>query len=149
MELRVEVKSRYQEPEDASQLLYAPLSYEASVLQSRLYHLDFAGQLEAAQNFVRKVLVDPVSQEVGWDGRPLVAGAKFFLDYGMKAGALDLEKEAILSYYRNLTEKPFALEGLRLATRVYVFGDSVEETPFVRDICNPAIHSWSIATATA
>ena len=69
----------------------------------------------------------------------------FAIDYGMKPGALDLEKEAVVDYYRNLEKTGFELNDLKIEQRVYIFGE-VDPAPdrFVRDICNPAIHTWSV-----
>ena len=66
----------------------------------------------------------------------------------MKAGALDLEKEAILQNYRGHRNMGFTLDGLKITQRVYVFGQGDKETlaaRFAKDVCNPAIHNWTIA----
>lgn len=39
------------------------------------------------------MLVDPISQECTEQNAPILEGALFTIDYGMKAGALDLEKK--------------------------------------------------------
>jgi hypothetical protein len=93
------------------------------------------------------VLVDAISQEEHHDGAPLWPNASFILDYGMKGGALDLEKEAILSYYRTLSQPAFTLKKLTLKTRIYVFGKGAEPSLFVRDIVNPAIHTHEVLKA--
>ena len=67
---------------------------------------------------------------------------------GMKAGALDLEKEAILQNYRGRQNMGFTLDGLKITQRVYVFGQGDKEAlaaRFAKDVCNPAIHNWTIA----
>jgi hypothetical protein len=65
----------------------------------------------------------------------------------MKGGALDLEKETILNYFRSLQNPGFTLTKLILRKRVYVFGNEANEAPFVRDICNPAVHTWEVRRA--
>ena len=146
MSLTVEVISRYEQEEDCGKLLYAPLSDPLTFRKSRVYLFDFEGDPEDALAFARKVLVDSYSQDAHTDGVPFFPECRFFLDYGMKPGALDLEKEAILAYYRGLEEKKFQLTDLTLRTRIYVFGDpgAARSEPFLRDVVNPAIHTWKI-----
>ena len=41
-----------------------------------------------------------------------------------------------------------AMDGLKITQRVYVFGQGDKETlaaRFAKDVCNPAIHNWTIA----
>lgn len=94
------------------------------------------------------MLVDPISQECTEQNAPILKGALFTIDYGMKAGALDLEKEAILQNYRGRRNMGFTMDGLKITQRVYVFGQGDKETlaaRFAKDVCNPAIHNWTIA----
>jgi hypothetical protein len=65
----------------------------------------------------------------------------------MKGAALDLEKEAILNYYRTLKEPGFKLNKISLKTRIYVFGDGADPAVFVRDIVNPAIQNSEVISA--
>jgi len=111
------------------------------------YLFDYEGDPAALDAFVQEVLVDPISQHSHRDPSPLWQGTAFILDYGMKGGALDLEKEAILSYYRALKEPRFALKKLTLKTRVYVFGEGADPAVFVRDIVNPAIQNSEVILA--
>lgn len=40
------------------------------------------------------------------------------------------------------------MDGLKITQRVYVFGQGDKETlaaRFAKDVCNPAIHNWTIA----
>jgi hypothetical protein len=97
--------------------------------------------------FVRQVLLDPISQEIRDATTPAFEKAAFVLDYGMKGGALDLEKETILGYFRSLQNPGFTITRLTLRKRIYVFGDNAPDAPFVRDICNPAIHTWEVRRA--
>ena len=42
----------------------------------------------------------------------------------------------------------FTLDGLKITQRVYVFGQGDKEAlaaRFAKDVCNPAIHNWTIA----
>ena len=73
---------------------------------------------------------------------------KFYIDYGMKPGALDLEREAIISSQKSSNASEFKLLNLELSQRIYIFSDpEVASEPFVRDVCNPAIHVWSVTDA--
>ena len=78
----------------------------------------------------------------------MLDGALFILDYGMKAGALDLEKEAIIQNYQGRPDMPFSIDKLKITQRVYVFGEGDKtalSARFAKDVCNPAIHNWTIA----
>ena len=140
-----EITDRYLEAGDCSALLYAPLAQDLSYRQTRRYTLDFEGDEAAAAAFVGKTLLDEVGQELHQGDEAALEGYLFAIDYGMKPGALDLEKEAVVGYYRNLKKADFDLNDLKIEQRVYVFGEGdVSPDRFVRDICNPAIHTWSV-----
>jgi len=140
-----EITDRYLEAGDCSALLYAPLDQELSYRQTRRYTLDFEGDESAASEFVSKTLLDEVGQELHLGEDAALNGYLFAIDYGMKPGALDLEKEAVVTYYQNLESSDFELNDLKIEQRVYVFGDgSASPDRFVRDICNRAIHTWSV-----
>jgi len=140
-----EITDRYLEPGDCSALLYAPLDQDLSYRQTRRYTLDFEGDEAAVAKFVGKTLLDEVGQELHQGDGAALGGYLFAIDYGMKPGALDLEKEAVVGYYRNLEAPGFGLNDLKIEQRVYVFGaGKVLPDRFVRDICNPAIHTWSV-----
>lgn len=115
--------------------------------QPRLYCRNHRGRTKARE-YLLSVLVDPISQECTEQNAPILEGALFTIDYGMKAGALDLEKEAILQNYRGRRNMGFTMDGLKITQRVYVFGQGDKETlaaRFAKDVCNPAIHNWTIA----
>jgi len=153
--LHAEVTGRYDHAGDANHLLYTPLPRALSARQTRCYTVDYEGDGEALTAFLAKVLADPVSHELTTGEDPRFTGSSFILDYGMKGGALDLEKETILAHHRGDADPPFTIQSLRINRRVYVFDDAKSaETPqladrFVRDIVNPAIHTWKVTTATA
>ena len=70
----------------------------------------------------------------------------------MKPGALDLEKETILGYFRGLEKPEFSLLSLKIQRRVYLFGAAAAEVTalsarFVKDIVNPAIHHFTVLAA--
>ena len=73
------------------------------------------------------------------------------VSYGMKGGALDLEKETILAHHKGDAGAGFTIQSLRIQRRLYVFdpaptGDTAElSARFVRDIVNPSIHTWQIS----
>jgi hypothetical protein len=152
MRFEAEVVSRFAGAEDCDRILYAPLAHKLRYRRTRVYTLEIDGHRAAAERFVRDVLVDPVSQDVHFGGGPALPGALFHLDYGMKPGALDLEKEAVARYHGELRDPGFALASLTITQRVYVFdpapGSAAGPPPverFVRDVVNPAIHTWHVS----
>lgn len=142
-----EILGRFDHESDCQKLLYAPLSQRLTYRETTLYQVEFEGDEKALEAFVREVLLDPISQELRDGTESAFPKSAFVLEYGMKGGALDLEKETILGYYRSLPEPGFQLRRLALRKRVYVFGEAAEPAPFVRDICNPAIHTWDVRKA--
>jgi len=147
MKLPFEIIDRFIEEGDASGLLYAPLSEPLTFRQTRRYEFDADGDPAAVENFVRHTLLDDISQELRAGDDPALDGFRFILDYGMKPGALDLEKEAVVGFYHGLSDPGFTLNSLTIRQRVYVFGQgagAVDPGRFIRDICNPAIQNWSV-----
>lgn len=142
-----EIAGKFETEGNAQSLLYAPPPRPLTFRKTMRYLFDYEGSEAALDAFVSTALVDAISQEEHHDGAPLWPGASFILDYGMKGGALDLEKEAILGYYRTLKEPAFTLKKLTLKTRIYVFGDDAEPALFVRDIVNPAVHTHEVLKA--
>lgn len=139
-----EITGLFDKESDCHKLLYAPVSHPWTYRETVVYNVVFDGDESALEVFVRRVLVDPISQEMRDGSGSAFPAAAFVLEYGMKGGALDLEKETILNYYRALPEPGFALEKLTLRRRVYVFGEGADPAPFVKDVCNPAIHTWEV-----
>lgn len=142
-----EITGKFETEGNAASLLYAPPAKPLTFRKTMRYLFDYEGSEEALDAFVHKVLVDQISQVAHNDDKPLWDGTAFILDYGMKSGALDLEKEAILSYYRTLETPGFTLHKLVLRTRVYVFGEGADPAVFVRDIVNPAIQNSEVLRA--
>lgn len=148
-ELFAEVVSRFEEPEDCGALLYAPLKTDLTYRKTRRYRLVYDGSETKLESFLEDALLDPVSQDLALGGKPALDGALFYLDYGVKKGVLDLEKEAILRYYRELGTTDFDILELELSTRIYVFGEAgaggaAVSDRFVNDIVNPAIHRSNV-----
>ena len=142
-----EISDRFIEAGDANELLYEPLKEGLTFRRTRRYEIDFDGDKKAVKKFVKETLLDPISQEFHKGEKPALKDSRFFVEYGMKPGALDLEKEAILTYYRGIEEPGFTINDLKIRQRIYVFGKAVDEKvsdKFVRDICNRAIHNWSV-----
>ena len=147
MILHFEVTSRFQNVANADSLLYTPINAGLQFRTSRVYTVEISGDLDQARNYLKSVLVDPIAQNVSSQEAPMLSGALFIIDYGMKPGALDLEKEAILQNYRGRIGLPFTIDQLKITQRVYIFGDGDKDAlqaRFVRDICNPAIHYWIV-----
>jgi len=142
--LTAEVTGNYDALGDAGKLLYAPLDQPVGYRRTRVYDLEYEGEPADAQAFVRRVLLDAYAEEVTFGGAPAVAGYTFHLDYRMRPGALDLEREAILTSYRGARNRTIEIVSLQLTQRIYIFSDGdPEPAPFIRDVCNSAIHVWS------
>ena len=145
-----EISDRYIEPGHADELLYEPLGGDLTFRRTRRYEVEFEGKKKKLEAFIEKTLRDPISQELHEGEEPGLSDFSFVLEYGMKPGALDLEKEAILSYYKGIENPGFELQDLQIRQRIYVFGGGSDETDrFIRDICNGAIHNWNVINASA
>lgn len=146
MKMEWEVMRREQAVGDADALLYTPLHLGIGVKHSRIYHVEIAGDGEKARESLRGVLLDEVSQECRDNIATFSEGTQFVLDYGMKAGALDLEKEAIMTYYRRLAPQGFELKSLRIQQRLVFFGEAAvaHAAQFVKDVVNPAVHQHQL-----
>jgi len=145
-----EISDRFIEAADADHLLYEPLPERLAFRRTRRYLFEFSGDEEALGAFVRRTLFDPISQSLHRGEEPALEGFLFALDYGMKPGALDLEKEAVLAYHAGLESPGFSIESLVIRQRLYLFGEGKGRADrFVRDLCNPAIHQWNVIQGNA
>lgn len=145
--LTFEVFSRFQAATDANKLLYTPIADKLTYNHTRYYTVECEGDEGAARDYLRRVLVDPISQKVQEDDTPALTGELFCISYGIKKGALDLEKEAILANYAGRKGLPFTLKSLTITQRIYIFGEGDKEAlsaRFCKDVCNPAIHTLSV-----
>ena len=147
MQATFEIVGKFETQSDCHKLLYAPLSLPLKYREHVCYKIEFTGDAGALKQFVEKVLLDPISQELHEGGAPVWKEAEFVLDYGMKGGALDLEKETILGYFHTLKNPSFHIDKLTLRKRIYVFGEGADPAPFVRDVVNPAIHTHEVLKA--
>ena len=150
MRLQAEVIGRFDHAGDANSLLYTPLAARLTARHTRRYTVDYTGDEAALVAFLTKVLADPVSHDLRTGEAPALEGYAFFLDYGMKAGALDHEKETILAHHHSTPGAAFTITCLKINHRVYLFGESgaaAHADRFVKDIVNPAIHTWQVTTA--
>ncbi len=147
MKATFEITDRFAEPGKADELLYTPLDGAFTYRRTRRYLFAWEGDEITLNRFVAETLVDPVSQTLHAGDGAVFSGFLFALDYGMKPGALDLEKEAILRYHRELADPGFELRELTIRHRIYVFaeheGDLCSPDRFIRDVCNAAIHQWT------
>lgn len=145
-----EISDRYIDPGDANDLLYEPVADGVTFRRTRRYEFEFEGEDdggEALAHFVKSTLFDEVSQELHQGEGAALEGFAFALDYGMKPGALDLEKEAVVAHFEEMEDAGFELKNLEIRQRIYVFGESLDEKlseRFIRDICNRAIHNWKV-----
>lgn len=151
--LHAEVTGRFDHAGDANALVYSPLASPHTYHATRRYELELGENtpegIAAARGFVEQTLVEEVSQQAHFGEDPALAGYAFILDYGFKPGALDLERETILNYYRSLSDPGFTLKKLSITQRLYVFAERSPAPPekFVRDIVNPAIHRHQVIAA--
>jgi hypothetical protein len=147
MTLDLEVIRKNQHMSNADALLYTPMNAELGSKHSRVYRFDFDGDLNEMSKFAREVLLDEVSQEMIEGSNSVISDSLFYIDYGMKAGALDLEKEALMNYYKSRSNNQFSLNQLTISQRVYIFGKGDPQLlsqKFVKDIVNPAVHKHSV-----
>lgn len=145
--LTFEVFSRFQTAADANKLLYTPIADQLTYNHTRLYTAECDGDEAAARAYLRGVLVDPISQKVEEGGKPALTGELFCISYGIKKGALDLEKEAIMTNYAGRRGLSFTLRALTITQNIYIFGEGDKAKlaeRFCKDVCNPAIHTWSV-----
>jgi len=148
--LQAEVTGRFDHAGDASRLLYSPLPRPLTAQETRRYTVEYDGDGNALTAFLQKVLADEVSHALTTGEAPALSGSAFILDYGMKGGALDLEKETILAHHHGDKDAGFTIQSLRINRRLYVFDASKSADTaqfadrFVRDIVNPAIHTWKV-----
>jgi len=139
-----EILGKFDHEGDCQKLLYAPLTAKLTYRETTLYKVEYEGDAAALEAFVRQVLLDPITQTLRDGSSSAFDKAAFVLEYGMKGGALDLEKETILSYWRTLEAPGFQIQRLTLRRRIYVFGVDAAPSQFVRDIVNPAIHTHEV-----
>jgi hypothetical protein len=149
MPSKIEITNRFAHPEDANKLLYTPRPRRISFRRSKVYYCAVDGDAVAFQAWMRRVLLDEVSQDLHAGDAPALDGAGAILEYGMKPGALDHEREMILEeYHREGDDKlGFRLTDLKLRTRIYLTaedGQPVDPAPFIKDIINPAVHTHSV-----
>jgi hypothetical protein len=149
MTLEAEVTGKFDHAGDANALVYSPLPSPHTYHATRRYALEIEGDVAAARAFVEHTLVEEVSQHVHFGSDPAIRRYSFILDYGFKPGALDLERETILSYYRGLADPGFRLNKLTITQRLYITATAAPVPPerFVRDIVNPAIHRHTVIRA--
>jgi hypothetical protein len=152
MTLQAEVIGLYDHAGDANALVYTPLPSAHTYHATRYYTLEISGDEAAARAFVEKVLVESITQKAHFGSTPALAAQSpapaFILDYGFKPGALDLEKETIMRYFRERQNPGFSLEKLSITQRLYVYAETAACAPqFVKDIVNPAIHRHQVHAA--
>ena len=147
MQFNAEVAGRLGGAKSCQGLLYAPLPAPLNYRSTQYYRFDYEGSQPGLTAFVRRVLLDEVSQYLALDDRPVYQGEQFCLEIGIKPTVLDLEKQAILAFHQHSQSGDFQILELSIYKRLYIFGKAGEEAspdPFIRDIVNPAIHVWRV-----
>lgn len=145
MRVVYEISGKYDKPERCDGLVNSSVDPGVTYQHSRIYEFTFEGDNAALESFVRHCLFDEIGQVLTRDPGP-PPGLSLLVEVGMKPGALDLEKEAILSVHRARPESGFALSTLRLRQRYCFFGPVTEsiERRLVRDLVNPAIQTHTL-----
>jgi hypothetical protein len=149
MPSKIEITSRFAHAEDANKLLYTPRAAGVEFRRTKVYLCDVRGDESAFRQWMRRVVLDEVSQDLHAGEAPALGGASAILEFGMKPGALDHEREMILEEYHREGDQNlgFSLENFRLRTRIYLFGAGgapVDTAPFLKDIINPAVHTFTL-----
>ncbi len=149
MPSKIEITNRFAHPEDANKLLYTPRPRRVTFSRTKVYLAEIEGDPEAFLAWMRRVLLDEVSQDLHAGDSPAIVGAQLILEYGMKPGALDHEREIILEeYHREGDDKlGFTVRDLKLRTRLYLTAQdhqTIDPAPFVKDIINPAVHTHQV-----
>jgi hypothetical protein len=141
--MQFEITNTFSSDKSVNSLLYTPVESPLRCRETRLYELECEGSADKVEGFVRQVLADPVSDRVHVGEAPALEGQRFLLDVWIKPGALDLEKEMILTFYRELPNPGFTLRKLRLVRRLYFFGETggLTSEAIIKDVVNPAIQT--------
>ncbi|QQL44129.1 hypothetical protein [Sulfuriroseicoccus oceanibius] len=150
MQLKIEIEDQFDRRESGAALLYAPSNDGVTFRRTRLYVLEVGGDTAAATTWMERVVLDQVSQKLHVleaDGVAL-SDADVVLEYGMKPGALDHEREILLDEFakEHAEELGFQITDVRVRSRIYLYakdGD-VDTAPYVRDVVNPAVHSHEL-----
>ena len=148
--MQVETINRFSQFYKVDKLLYSPSGKSVSYLLSRRYEFSLLGEIELGKQCLIEILVDPLSHIVSDSVGDLEKNWNYCLEYSLKDSVLDLEKQAILNYWNQLSEKSFDLSALKLLHRIYFFGNEVDQaivSQVANAQCNSAIHHWAIIEA--
>jgi phosphoribosylformylglycinamidine (FGAM) synthase PurS component len=148
MNFEIEIVNRYAREKSCNELLYAPIDAHLRARETRGYRVGFSGEVSTLRTFAHDVLTDEVSETVHEGDTPALEGYRFYIDVSLRPDCLDLEKEYILKFYHELDTPGFTIEDITVFHRYYIFGDddSVPAERFVRDLCNPVIHTWKVVS---
>lgn len=150
----VEIRGRYPGGSDRGNTLSPRLADRFSLTESRVYRIRGRGELSGLDPFVRRLLVDPVSEIYRIDQPPMVDEYGCRLDIRLKEGLRDPRRKAILDFQQGAGDGGFALEDIVPFRRVYVMGVEGEPSPsevdverLVRDLVNPTVNEWDLDRA--
>ena len=62
--ISAEVIGKFESEGDANKLVYAPLNAPVKYRRTRIYILEYEGQVQSAEDFVNRSLVDDYAEEV-------------------------------------------------------------------------------------
>lgn len=151
MDYELEVAERFSPREPAGDVLYSGNGVEGDVETTRLYRLATGAPRSVLEDFVRKVLVDGISQH--WELRreeedgSLREDYRHRLDVGLKPGVLDLERQYLLDFLATSPDPRLTLEGLAILKRHYLYASNGSGRLLEvarRDLVNPVIHRWRV-----
>lgn len=150
----VEIRGRYPGESDRGNTLSPRLADRFSLTASRVYRIRGRGEPTGLEQFVRRVLVDPVAEVYRIDQPPMVDEYECRLDIRLKEGLRDPRRKAILDFQRGAPDRGFDLNDIVPLRRVYVRGSEGEASPsgvdvkrLLRDLVNPTVNEWSLDRA--
>ena len=148
MDLSIEIRGKFDEAASCDRILTSPNHSDLRYRHTRRYALSYDGDAIAVRAFASETLYDSIAQSWSEDQAPAFPNCQALIEVGVKKGVLDLEKEAIVNYYKTLPQPGFTLSGLQIFHRYYLFGGEgeINVDGIVKDLVNPAIQNHRLLT---
>lgn len=152
MEFDVEIVNRFSNRSEVFSGGRPGSGQPVSLRESRSYNLTGEGTREQLEDFVNRVLADPVANRVYLDEPPALSGYQYLIDIRLKPGCLDLEAKTVMDFVRSDSPADFELEEMIRYRRLYLFtkemnaSDNDEQTmnQVLKEFVNPVIHEWEV-----